>query len=126
MIESIALGLAALAMPLQTAPAQDCTVSPQPGRCIEGSWTGPFLQYDWTLEFKQDGGVWSGRYRTSKTNLWHPLQSLAVSGGALSFGIESTPQVTFALKLDASARTLAGEVRVADHPSLPFSATRGS
>ena len=121
----LALGLAVLAAPAaQSAPAPGCAASPRPASCIEGSWTGSFLQTDWTLEFRRVGSGWSGRYRTVRYNKWVDLRSVAVAGDVVTFAIEATPRCSFALKLDASGVNLAGEMRVEGHPPLPFAAVR--
>lgn len=109
-----------LVAPAASSPA----VAPTPvARGVEGSWTGPFAQADWTFEFKQQGGVWSGRYMSSKGNEWHPMQSLVASARTIRFSMDSKPLVTFSLEVGPTNETLTGDVNVFGR-NLPFSATR--
>lgn len=127
MIAIFAATLVALAAPPtpQTpppAPATACA-STLPAERVAGSWTGSFAQFDWTFELTHDAAGWSGRYKTTKTQVWHPLQAVRVTGGCATFALKSEPQLTFVLALGADGATLAGTIDFAGH-AIPFSAKR--
>ncbi|MET1112923.1 MAG: hypothetical protein ABWX67_15510 [Allosphingosinicella sp.] len=92
---------------------------------VAGTWAGSFVQTEWTFEFKRAGSTWSGRYMSAREKKWQPMQSLVVSGRTVRFGIDAKPPVTFNLKVDATGKSLAGDVNVFNR-NLPFSATRRS
>ena len=112
--------LAAAAPPLSSsAMAQTANAS-----VAEGTWAGDFGQSRWTVELRNEGGSWTGRYMSSKVNVWRPLYALVVKDRAVTFNIKSEPQINFVLAVDASNNVLAGEARIADRITLPFSAAR--
>lgn len=90
----------------------------------EGPWTGKFLQRDWTFEFKNEGGGWSGKYMRSDGKSWLPLNDLVVSERSVSFSIESTPKVSFSLSIDAENQNMAGTATIDGVATVPFSAAR--
>jgi len=122
----IAALLLMLATPAPSAEAELPCASSQPAERLAGQWTGPFAGADWTFELTRNEKGWSGRYRTTRGPNWHPLERLSVSGGCVSFGLPSQPPVSFHLTLGSDGRTLAGQIAMAGHLSLPFSAVRGS
>jgi hypothetical protein len=87
------------------------------------AWTGKFLQRDWTFEFTRGEGRLQGRYMRSDGGKWLPLNDILLSGRSISFGIESKPKISFALKLGASERDLSGTVTLEGLATIPFSAT---
>ncbi len=92
---------------------------------VAGTWAGSFASAEWTFEFKHEGGQWSGRYMSARSGKWAPMQSLAVSGNTVRFGIEAKPPVAFRLEVDKSNKAMTGDVNVFGK-NLPFSATRRS
>jgi len=123
-------GLVAVAVALISSPSaipavHTPTVAENMERSVvEGAWTGKFLQRDWTFEFKNEGGGWSGKYMRSDGKSWLPLNDLVVSGGSVSFSIESTPKVSFSLSIDAENQTMAGTTTIDGVATVPFSAAR--
>lgn len=123
---------ATIALLLSTAAAPQSAPPPAPTRCaagrvadrLQGEWAGPFTGADWIFRFTCENGVWTGRYISSKGKNWHPLLGLTVAGDAVSFMIESRPQVTFKLRLDGGAGMLSGDVDIGGLHTLPFAATR--
>jgi hypothetical protein len=113
-------------------PAPALAVAPgisAPDRSIEqrivgGLWIGSFLQKDWTFEFYNEGGKVQGRYLMSGGHSWHPLNETLVSGSAVSFSIESKPEVSFSLAVDAAERRMSGTVTVDGFGAIPFFAMR--
>lgn len=93
---------------------------------VEGSWTGPFGEADWTFEFTRRDSFWSGRYMPSKGNKWHDLQSLVVSGNSIAFSIKSEPVLSFDLELDSSGQGISGIISIGSGLTHPFSAVRRS
>lgn len=93
---------------------------------VEGSWTGPFAQADWTFEFTRQDGGWSGRYMSSKYNKWHDLHSVTVSGNSVTFEIKSEPVLRFDLEIDSSGQGISGTMSVGSGLTRPFSAVRRS
>ncbi|QBX38448.1 hypothetical protein E4M02_08770 [Brevundimonas sp. S30B] len=95
-------------------------------RVLAGSWTGQFARTAWTFEFKNENGVWSGRYMTAAANNWHDLQAVRVDGRSVSFNIESNPTLSFSLTADEQGRRLAGVAKIPNGMSVPFTADRRS
>jgi len=93
---------------------------------LAGTWTGQFASTDWTFELRSENGVWTGRYMTAKTNNWHDLRAVTVTGRSVSFSIESNPSLSFSLTADEQGRRLAGSAMIANGMSRPFSADRRS
>lgn len=93
---------------------------------VEGSWTGPFAQADWTFEFTRQDGGWSGRYMSSKYNKWHDLRSVTVSGNTVTFEIVSKPVLRFDLEVVSSGKDLSGTMSIGGGMTRPFSAVRRS
>ena len=91
---------------------------------IGGTWTGSFLQKDWTFEFRNEDGRLQGRYMRSGGRNWQPLNEIRVSGRSVSFSIESKPKVSFALEVDAADRNMSGTVTIDGMATVPFSAAR--
>jgi hypothetical protein len=91
---------------------------------VEGSWIGPFAGFDWTFELKRQEGGWSGRYMSAKTNNWHDLKSVNVSGSSVTFEMVSTPVVRFELELSVSGRDLSGLIDIGSARKIPFAAVR--
>ena len=92
-------------------------------RLAQGSWTGNFLQRDWTFTFDNESDKLSGRYIRSDGKNWYPLNDLSVSGCTISFSIESKPNVSFLLDFDASDQ-MSGTVNIDGLATVPFLATR--
>jgi len=92
---------------------------------VAGTWAGSFAQTEWTFEIKREGNGWSGRYMSAREKTWQPMQSLAVSGQTVRFGIDAKPPVTFNLTVDRTNKNLAGSVNFFNR-NLPFSAARRS
>lgn len=118
----IAVFLALLA-PSPSEVSASPTSAPVPS-VVQGAWTGKFLQRDWTFEFKNEGGGWSGKYMRSDGKSWLPLNDLVVSGRSVSFSIEATPKVSFALSIDAENQNMAGTTTIDGVATVPFSAAR--
>lgn len=97
-----------------------------PTNVVAGEWIGKFGTSDWTFAFKNESGVWSGRYMSSKSNKWHELQNLRIADRSVSFSVVSTPQLQFALSVDDTNRRLAGNVTIPSGMAMPFLATRKS
>lgn len=95
-------------------------------RLLAGAWTGQFARTDWTFEFRNENGVWSGRYMTAAAGNWHDLQSVRVDGRTVSFSIESNPTLSFSLTADEQGRRLAGVAKIPNGMSVPFTADRRS
>ena len=94
---------------------------------VAGSWTGQFGRGQWTFEFSNEGGEWTGRYMDTRHQRWHPLHNIRVSGRSVSFNIESTPQLSFSLSVDEANMVLSGLATVPDIPAgagIPYSGTR--
>lgn len=91
---------------------------------IVGAWKAPFGESIWTFEFKQENGVWSGRYMSSKAQKWHDLLAVRVEGDRVRFGVEATPTLDFDLRLSGNA--LKGELAFGNGRSVPFIAERAS
>lgn len=106
---------------LHSAPLQAETSQ---GNMVDGMWVGPFLKADWTIDFKNEKGVWSGRYMSSKYNKWHNLENVVVKGRSVSFNIVSTPQLNFSLALDETGKVLSGSAVLPTGSSIPFTAVR--
>lgn len=92
---------------------------------VAGTWAGSFAQTEWTFEIKREGKGWSGRYMSAREKTWQPMQSLAVSGQSVRFGIDAKPPVTFNLTVDPSNKNLTGSIDFFKR-KLPFSAARRS
>jgi len=95
-----------------------------PGLGLAGIWTGSLLQRDWSLEFKNQGGSWSGAYKVPGGKTWHPVSNLVVKGSAISFVIPSKPQISFALNFENRTSGLEGTATIDGLATVPFSATR--
>lgn len=95
-----------------------------PAIVIVGEWTGKFGTSDWTFHFENEAGIWSGRYISSKGNMWHDLRNIVVSGHSISFDVVSSPQLKFNLSVDDSNKSLSGDVTIPSGLSVPFSAVR--
>lgn len=91
-----------------------------------GTWRGSFLQREWTFEFTNEEGRWSGRYIRSDGPRWHPLADVAIVGRSVSFSIASQPRIRFALELETGSRTMSGTVTIDGYGTVPFSAARPS
>ena len=107
------------------APASSVVAKGKAAADVAGTWVGSFVATEWTFEFTRNGDSWSGRYMSAKTRKWEPMQSLAVSGRTVRFGVNAKPPVTFNLTVDPTNKTLAGQVNVFSR-DLPFSAARRS
>jgi len=107
------------------APASSVAAPGKVARDVAGTWTGSFVQTEWTFEFKREGNTWSGQYMSARDKKWHPMQALAVSEQTVRFSMQSKPPVTFTLKVDPTNKILAGDVNVFGR-NLPFSAARKS
>lgn len=123
MIATILLGL--LSPAAAPAPAPTCA-STQPADRIAGRWVGDFAGADWTFELTRNPTGWSGRYQSSRAQVWRPLETVSATGGCATFSLKSEPRVTFVLTLDADGTTLTGNVDIADRATLPFAAKRAS
>lgn len=95
-----------------------------PASVIVGEWTGKFGTSDWTFHFENEAGIWSGRYISSKGNMWHDLRNIVVSGHSISFDVVSNPQLKFNLSVDDSKKSLSGNVTIPSGLGVPFSAVR--
>lgn len=115
--------LAAIAVLAGSASAVDA--QEQAPSKVAGTWAGSFASAEWTFEFKHEGGTWSGRYMSARSGKWVPMQSLAVSGNTVRFGIDAKPPVAFRLEVDKANKAMAGDVSIFGK-NLPFSATRKS
>lgn len=91
---------------------------------ISGAWVGPFFKADWTFEFKNENGVWTGQYMSSKYNKWHALENVIVKGSVVSFNVVSTPQLNFSLTADEAGKMLSGSASLPNGSSIPFTAVR--
>lgn len=107
------------------APASSVAAQGKAAPDVAGTWAGSFAQTEWTLEFKREGGAWSGRYMSARAKKWLPMRSLAVSGRTVRFSMDAKPPVAFSLEVDKTNKMLAGDVAVFGQ-KLPFSATRRS
>lgn len=123
MIATILLATASPAV--APAPAPTCA-STQPADRLAGRWVGTFAGADWTFELTRDAKGWSGRYQSSRAQVWRPLEAVSVTGGCATFSLKSEPRVTFVVTLDADGTTLTGDVDIADRATLPFAAKRVS
>lgn len=120
----IATILLATALPAAaTVPAPTCA-STQPTDRVAGSWVGEFAGVDWTFELTRNATGWSGRYQSSRAQVWRPLEAVSVTAGCATFSLKSEPRVTFVVTLDADNTTLAGDVNLAGRATLPFAAKR--
>lgn len=119
-------GLAGSPYAATASSASAVTAQQSESRVLAGSWTGQFARTDWTFEFKNENGVWSGRYMTAAANNWHDLQSVRVDGRSVSFSIESNPTLSFSLTADEQGRRLAGVAKIPNGMSVPFTADRRS
>lgn len=126
LISRIALRRAIILAPVLTLPLAAPPVHAQSpvASSVEGSWTGQFAQSDFTFEFTLQDGVWSGRDMSSRTNNWHDLNSVVVSGDSVQFSIQSEPVLSFVLTVDSTGRSLSGVAKIPNGLSVPFSATR--
>ncbi|MGA9582187.1 MAG: hypothetical protein WBR13_09485 [Allosphingosinicella sp.] len=91
---------------------------------VGGTWTGQFLQKDWTFEFRNEDGALRGRYLTSGGTNWQSLHEIVISGRSVSFNIKSKPKVSFSLEVDAPVRNMSGTVAIDGLATVPFSAAR--
>lgn len=105
------------------AAAAPCAAT-APADRVAGQWTGAFAGADWTFELSPGPKGWSGRYRTTRAPVWHPLEDVSVAGGCATFSLKSEPRVTFALALAPDGGTLGGDVTISGLATLPFSARR--
>ena len=115
---------AGLAVPFALAVAQPAIAQTAPANKIAGAWRAPFGTGTWTFEFKQENGVWSGRYMSSKYQKWHDLLAVKVEGDRVRFAVEATPSLDFDLKLDGNA--LNGDLTFGKSRKVPFVAERVS
>lgn len=123
MIATILLAMALPAAP--PVPAPTCA-STQPADHVAGRWIGEFAGADWTFELTRNATGWSGRYQSSRAQVWRPLEAVSVTGGCATFSLKSEPRVTFVVTLDAGNTTLAGDANIAGLATLPFAAKRAS
>ncbi|HET9511554.1 MAG TPA: hypothetical protein VFO80_10440 [Sphingomonas sp.] len=121
----IATILLTVMSPVAAVPAPACA-SAQPADRVAGRWAGAFAGADWTFELTRDASGWSGRYQSSKAQVWRPLDGVSVTGGCATFSLKSEPRLTFILVLDAGGTTLTGDLDIAGHATLPFAAQRTS
>lgn len=122
----IATILLAMALPAAApAPAPTCQ-STQPADHMAGRWIGEFAGADWTFELTRNATGWSGRYLSSRAQVWRPLEAVSVTGGCATFSLKSEPRVTFVVTLDDGGAALAGDVNIAGLATLPFAAKRTS
>lgn len=126
-VSRIAPAAAIFLVPCLVAPAASSSAIAQTpvASGVEGSWTGPFAQADWTFEFTRRDGGWSGRYMSSKNNKWDDLHLLTVSGNSVTFEIRSEPVLRFKLETDTAGQGLSGTLNIFGR-TLPFSAIRRS
>lgn len=123
MIATILLTMASPAA--APVPAPTCA-STEPADRVAGRWVGAFAGADWTFELIRDAKGWSGRYQSSKAQVWRPLEAVSVTAGCATFSLKSEPRVTFAVTLDTSGTALTGDVHIAGLATLPFAAKRTS
>jgi len=123
MIAAILLATALPAAPPVLAPA--CT-STQLADRLAGRWIGEFAGADWTFELTRNATGWSGRYQSSRAQVWRPLEAVSVTEGCATFSLKSEPRVTFVVTLDAEGAALTGDVHIAGLATLPFAAKRTS
>ncbi len=122
----IAIILLALAPPAPAAPPPAACTSRTSVDRLPGRWVGAFAGVDWTFELTRDGDGWSGRSQTSRTRTWRPLEAVSVADGCVTFSVKSEPRLTFVLAPDAAGTTLSGDLQIAGHATLPFTAKRAS
>lgn len=122
----IATVLLAMISPAAVATPMPACTSAQPAERVAGRWIGAFAGADWTFELTRDAAGWSGRYQSSKAQVWRPLEAVSVTGGCATFSLKSEPRLTFVLALEADGTTLAGNLDIAGHATLPFAAKRTS
>ncbi|MFD1787019.1 hypothetical protein ACFSC3_05485 [Sphingomonas floccifaciens] len=121
-------------VPLLLALSASGATPPPPTPCapslpadrLTGRWVGPFAGAEWTFELKREGTRWSGRYQSSRSPAWHPLEDVSVNGGCATFSLKSEPRLTFVLALGGDGATLAGDLKFAGRATLPFAAKRVS
>lgn len=107
-----------------SAPTAIAFAAPQ--QSIEGVWKSPFLGYNWTFEFKQSAGNWTGRVVSDKSNNWGDLKDVTYDKGVLRFSLNSVPVITFNLKLNNAGDMLDGTVAFGSAPSKAHSLKRAS
>lgn len=93
-------------------------------RIVGGSWTGKFLQNDWTFRFTNENGNLQGEFTTSSGGKWQPISRVTISDGSILLAIDSKPKVNFSLELDAADRNMSGHVSLDGFGTVPFSAMR--
>lgn len=125
MIATILLAVT-LPVPVPAPVPRPTCASTQSADRVAGRWIGAFAGADWTFELSRDAAGWSGRYQSSRAPIWRPLEAVSVTGGCATFSLQSEPRVSFAVTLDAAGTTLAGDLDIAGHATLPFAAKRTS
>ncbi len=118
-VAALGMTVAALCAPVSIAVAE--AVTP-----VAGVWKGPFIGSNFTFEFKQENGAWTGRYQSEKSNKWAQLRNVTVIDGTVRFKFESQPPSAFTLKVDKTGKTLNGSATFGEHAALPLTLTRAS
>jgi len=125
MIATILLAMASPAAAPAPAPAPPCA-STQPADHLAGHWIGAFAGANWTFELTRNATGWSGRYQSSRAQVWRPLEAVSVTASCATFSLKSEPRVTFVVTLDAGGTALTGDVHITGLATLPFAAKRAS
>jgi hypothetical protein len=107
-----------------TEPGTSISAQSIEQRIVGGAWTGKLLQKDWIFEFRNEDGMLQGRLMASGGRNWQPLHEVIISGGSVSFGLESKPKMSFSLEVGTTNRNMSGTVTLDGLGTLPFSATR--